>query len=66
VAIAVDQFRGTGVDARPHHQRWGDFLGGVSRWHFERIAVAVDSDGDLHGGAGFIAPVGCQLLDEAS
>jgi hypothetical protein len=46
VAIAADQFRGTGVDARPLHQRWGDFLRGVSQWHFERVAVAVDSDGD--------------------
>lgn len=46
VAIAADQFRGTGVDARPHHERWGDFLGGVSRWNFERVAVAVDSDSD--------------------
>lgn len=46
VAIAADQFRGTGVDPQPHNERWGDFLGGVSRWNFERVAVAVDSDGD--------------------
>ncbi|HEX8459355.1 MAG TPA: E2 ligase fold family C protein [Pyrinomonadaceae bacterium] len=46
VVIAADQFRGTGIKARAHHERWGDFLGGVSRWNFERVAVAVDSDGD--------------------
>jgi hypothetical protein len=46
VAIAADQFCGTHVDAHPHHERWGDFLSGVSRWNFERVAVAVDSDGD--------------------
>ncbi|MDQ3817588.1 MAG: E2 ligase fold family C protein [Acidobacteriota bacterium] len=46
VAIAVDQFRGTGVAPQSHNERWGDFLAGVSGWNFERVAVAVDSDGD--------------------
>ena len=46
VAIAADQFRGTGVEARPHPEHWGDFLRGVPSWHFERVAVAVDSDVD--------------------
>jgi hypothetical protein len=46
VAIAADQFRGSGVDARPHNEHWGDFLRGVSSRNFARVAVAVDSDGD--------------------
>jgi hypothetical protein len=46
VAIAAAQFRGTGIDARQHHGQWGDFLRGAPGWHFERVAVAVDSDRD--------------------
>ncbi|MCA1568126.1 MAG: E2 ligase fold family C protein [Acidobacteria bacterium] len=46
VAIAAEQFRGTGVDARPYNEHWGDFLRGVTSWTFERVAVAVDSDSD--------------------
>lgn len=45
-AIVAGQFRGTGLDVRPHHGQWGDFLRGVPGWHFERVAVAVDSDRD--------------------
>lgn len=46
VLLAAKQFAGTNVDARPHQQKWGEYLRGVSGWNFERIAVAVDSGED--------------------
>lgn len=46
VAIAAKQFAGTNVQAKPHHQKWGDFLKDAPHWRFDRITVAVDSDND--------------------
>lgn len=46
VALAATQFDGTVIDARPHHESWGQFLKSVLHWRFDRVAVAVDSEDD--------------------
>lgn len=43
VLLAAEQLAGTNIDARPHRQKWGEYLRGALEWNFERIAVAVDS-----------------------
>jgi hypothetical protein len=43
VLLAAKQLAGTNIEARPHQQRWGDYLRSVPTWKFERIAVAVDN-----------------------
>ena len=46
VLLAAKQFADTKVEARPHKQKWGEYLRNVSAWNFERIAVAVDNAED--------------------
>jgi hypothetical protein len=46
VLLAAKQFAGTNVEARPHQQKWGEYLRNVSAWNIERIAVAVDNGED--------------------
>jgi hypothetical protein len=43
---AAEQFAGTNIEAKPHQQKWGEYLRTVSAWHFERIAVGVDNAED--------------------
>lgn len=46
VLLAARQFAGTDVNARPHQEKWGDYLRNTPSWSFERVAVAVDTGED--------------------
>jgi molybdopterin/thiamine biosynthesis adenylyltransferase len=46
VSLAATILSSTGIDVRPHQQRWGEYLRTRSNWDLQRIAVAVDSARD--------------------
>jgi hypothetical protein len=46
VGLAAKALGGTRVDARPHQQRWGEYLRCRRDWALQRVAVAVDSARD--------------------
>ncbi len=49
VALVEGFLRSTGLEARPHPERWGAYLAARDDWKLEKVAVAVDSAEDRVG-----------------
>lgn len=46
VDLAAVVLKRSGLDVRPHHSRWSDYLGTHSDFRLERVAVALDTADD--------------------
>jgi molybdopterin/thiamine biosynthesis adenylyltransferase len=46
VTLANRVLQSTPLVVHPHQQRWGEYLRTRNDWHFQRVAVALDSAAD--------------------